>query len=193
MMGEKTDHVVVWDPSGDFWQGGIVTQEVADSLVPAGVVMLPVERRLLEQCAIGGFFFRSWGAGVPLPAGVPRMVCPMAMYVARLNNSQPDAPTRLSWVARLVQVAPYGVAEKPTGMIRLAPDSGQLGTFSGGVSATDKTAVDLSLLGAPDAHGGWTVRGEAGVNVAIDAVLGLGLYCSGEGARIAWAAVSQSR
>jgi hypothetical protein len=82
---------------------------------------------------------------------------------------------------------------KPKGTIRLAPDTGQTGMFGGGVSANDKTAVDLGLLQAPDEHGGWTVRGEAGVNVAIDAMLGLGLYCSGEGARIAWAAVSQSR
>lgn len=186
------EHIVVWDPEGEYWQGGIVDSATALPLRARGVALLPVDRRLLVAGAISGFFFRAWGAGWPVEGSVPRMCCPMTLRVAPFDGQRDGTPDRIHWVARLV---PDGVPAddwKPIGIIRLAPDSGQQGAFANGLTATDRIAVDLAKLGKADQHGGWTVGGDAMFGSRFDQTIGLGLYCSCPGVRIAWAAVSQA-
>jgi hypothetical protein len=185
------DRIVVWDPEGEYWQGGIVDAETASPLAARGVCLLPVQRELLKAGALSGFFFRSWGAGWPIEGSVPRMCCPMALRAAPFDSAKPEAPMRIYWAARLVPNEPDG--DRRIGTIRIASDSGQQGAFGCGLSATERTAFDLAKLPArPDEWGGWTVGGDAYFGVASDITIGLGLYCSGPGLRVAWAAVSQS-
>jgi hypothetical protein len=189
MSNEK---IIVWDPSGEYWQGGIVDVESAMALEARGVAMLPVQRDLLQGGALSGFYFRAWGAGWPLAGSTPRMCCPMALRASPFDSAKPDAPAVIYWMARLV---PDGVQDadwRPLGTVRLASDSGQLGAFGVGLAVTPRTAFDLSGLGKPDREGGWTISGDARFGVQTDMTLGLGLYCSGPGLRVAWAAVSQS-
>lgn len=193
----ERDQIVVWDPKGEWWQGGVVDPARARALAAEGVVMLPVRRQLLESNgALGGFFFRAWGSGWPLQPGPYRMVCPLALRVRAVETAQVDPPTTLSWVARLVPGDDVELHEDGRyvgqGIVRLAFDSAQPGAFGGGVSPTDKSAVDVAQLGKPDANGGWTIRGEALLTPVSDMTVGLGLYCSAPGLRVAWAAVSQS-
>jgi hypothetical protein len=186
------ERIIVWDPEGEYWQGGIVDVATAMPLAARGVAMLPIDRRLLKLGALGGFFFRAWGAGWPVEGSVPRMCCPMALRVAPFDGGVSGVPNRIYWVARLV---PDGVPEekwKPLGTIRLAPDSGQQGAFGNGLTTTPRTLVDLSTIGKADEHGGWTVGGDAVFGSQLDQTIGLGLYCSCPGVRIAWAAVSQA-
>jgi len=184
------DRIVVWDPEGEYWQGGIVDAETAVPLAARGVCLLPVQRELLKAGAISGFFFRSWGAGWPLEGSVPRMCCPMTLRATPFDSAKPDAPMRIYWAARLVPNDPH---PHHVGTIRIASDTGQQGAFGCGLSVTDRTAVDLAKLpGHPDEWGGWTIGGDAMFGVASDITIGLGLYCSGPGLRVAWAAVSQS-
>jgi hypothetical protein len=193
-MGEAK-HVVIWDPSGEYWEGGIVDAEVATPLRGRGVATLPVESNLVGRSAVGGWFKKAWGSGWPLGTSSPRLTCPMVLYVARDANPSVATARRLYFAARLVPDAEtleaVGQGKQLSGMLRFSPDSGQPGTFSGGVG--DATAVDPKQLPPPDERGGWTVYGQARVSSPVDGMLGLGIYASAPGLLVAWAAVSQSR
>jgi len=197
---QATKHIVVWDPEGDYWQGGIVDDDLAHTLRARGVALLPVEPNLMTRSsAAAGFFHRAWGAGWPLGGAVPQMCCPMLLQLSStvVESATAQAPNRISWVARLVPdpgaVDSDGRLVQQAGQIRLAADSGQPGAFGGGLSPTERAAVSVRELGQIDQHGGWTVGGDALVSVALDAFIGLGLYGWAPGLRVAWAAVSQSR
>jgi hypothetical protein len=189
----SNDKIIVWDPAGEYWQGGIVDEPTARALSGRGVVMLPVVRELLKGSAISGFFFRAWGAGWPIDGSVPRMCCPMILRVAPFDPSKATAANRIYWAARVVADGQVPPDWRPLGTVRIASDTGQQGAFGTGLTSTDRTVVDLAKLSSrPDEDGGWTIGGDALFASQVDMTFGLGLYCSGRGLRIAWAAVSQA-
>jgi hypothetical protein len=186
-------HVVVEDPSGEYWEGGLVESEVAAVLRSRGVCTLPIEPTLVRRSAVGGYFRRSWGAGWSVGTQTVQMHCPLVLFVARGDDNR-----SLHWAARLVPESAdvagvTGRGGKLTGILRLTGDSGQPGTRSGGFVPSERSAFDCSTLGRPDERGGWTVYGDAQMLAPDDQMFGCGLYGSAPGLRVAWAAVSQSR
>ena len=187
-------HIVVHDPEGLYWEGALVG---AEHDVPAlrgrGVVTLPIDADLVTRSAVAGYFRRAWGAGWPIGSAVPRMNCPLVLYVMA-----GDGRERINWVARIVPESAEMAREmregrRFVGTIRLTADSGQPGAFGGGFSATADTTADLARLPPMDANGGWTVYGGGRIHAPGNNLIGFGLYGSVLGARVAWAAISQSR
>lgn len=197
-MNDTTMHVVVWDPSGEYWEGALVPPETGRVLQARAVATLPVEPRLLRRSAVGGYFRRSWGSGWPIGTAVPKMACPMMLHVV-----PGDGPlTALNWCARLVpdsEESAYEIAERIekgghlTGALRLCADTGQQLVSSGGFGSTPTTAIAVDKLGKPDANGGWTVGGKATIQTMTGGHFGCALFGMMPGIAVAWAAVSQSR
>ncbi len=180
-----TQKIVVWDPAGEFWDGALVDEQRGKQLEVRGAVLLPVVMRLLGIGGIGGFQKRSWGSGWPLASPAPATYCPMTIYGARELRA-------LYWAARLVPASPEGPHEY-AGQLRLSADGSQPHSMPTGYSPTvGAVASNLSQLGEPDEHGGWTLRGNGAMSPTSDGYYGFTLYGYGPGLRVAWAAVSQA-
>ena len=52
-------HVVVWDPSGEYWEGGLVDDATAAVLRARDVATLPIDPGLVRGGAVRGYFRRS--------------------------------------------------------------------------------------------------------------------------------------
>jgi hypothetical protein len=188
------NHIVIVDPLNEYWEGAIIETELAMALRGRGVVTLPIAAELVTRSAVGGYFKRGWGAGWPLSSPVPRMVCPMVLYVVR-----DDGFRNLNWVARLVPESEDMLRAlrngdtKLSGTIRLAGDSGQPGASSGGFGGRPDTCVEMNKLQAMDAEGGWTLYGGGTINPLRDGMFACALYGNVIGTRIAWSAVTQSK
>ncbi len=192
-------HVVVHDPEDQFWEGAVVPAMQVPSLRARQATTLPIDPLLVGQrmrSAVSGYFRRGWGSGWSIDVPVPRMTCPMALYVERQDRSTP-----IWWAAR-IKLDP-AVAEavragaRPQGSLRLAADAQQAGAFSGGFAGTPDNVVDGPRIpekfGMPDREDGWVLHGRGLVTPPLDGVLALGLWGHLQGARVLWAAVTQSR
>lgn len=191
----QTSHVVLEDPRGEFWEGALVSLEIALVLRSRGVATLPIASALLARSSVGGYFKRAWGSGWPLSSVLPQMHCPMILWAAVGTQNEPLR--RINFAARLVPdpevLAAVRRGAKLAGAIRIAAESGQPGAFSGGLSPDVDTAVDANdLTGKLDEFDGWTVYGGANLNVPSDGFFAAAIYGSIPGLRVAWAAVSQS-
>ncbi len=189
----STHHVVVHDPRNEYWEGGLVDAETASVLRARRVVTLPIEPELVRRSAIGGYFRRSWGSGWPVGTKIPKMHCPMVLFVAK-----GDGLHNLHWAARLVPESAevtrlIGEGGHLTGSLQLTGDSGQPGTSSGGFLPGPGARVDVSQIGQLDADEGWTVYGTGIMEAPVDEIFACALYGAATGLRVAWAAVSQSR
>jgi hypothetical protein len=188
-------HIVVDDPSANFWEGAIVEASRAHELRARRVVTLPIEPGLMSRSAVGGYFRRSWGSGWPISGPVPKMVCPLILYVRREEESF----RRIHWVARLVTETRDALEHVRSGntvlgQLRLASDSGQFGSMTVGLGAPEQwKPIQGSDLGRPDSENGWTVYGDAIITAPTDGMAGFALYGSLQGLAVAWAAISQSR
>jgi hypothetical protein len=186
-------HIVVDDPEGEFWEGGLVSAEADVPVLRArGVTTLPIAPELIGLSAVGGYFRRAWGSGWPLDSAIPQMVCPMMLYVLQGGDPQKvdaGAIRRINCAVRLVRSADI----EPRGSLRLTTSSGQPGVFAGGFSATNDTHLDVSKLGKPDERGGWTAYMGGTISAPANTLIGFALYGAAPGLRVAWAAISQSR
>lgn len=177
--------IVVWDPEGEFWEGALVDEARARQLEGRGTVMLPFVSRMFSMGGVGGFHKRAWGSGWALPTGIPALFCPLTLRGAKELRA-------LHWAARLVPATPAG-PHAYDGHLRLAADGTQPGVAHAGyVPDAEAVTVDFRQLGAPDAHGGWVVRGRGLVSPSGDGYYGFGFYGSGAGLKVAWAAISQA-
>lgn len=195
-LAQPSHHVVIWDPNGEYWEGGLVESSISDALRSRGVATLPTEAGLVSRSAIGGWAKRAWGSGYPISTSTPRMACPVILHVAKVDQTGGVSFRRLSAVARLVPDTVEDAAHvrdggKLSGHLRLAGDTSQVGTYAAGLF--EPRVIDARELGPLDVNGGWTVYSESGINVGVDGYVAVGLYGAIPGARVAWAAVSQSR
>jgi hypothetical protein len=189
----STHHVVVLDPRNEYWEGALVDVETAGALRARRVVTLPIEPELVRRSAIGGYFRRSWGSGWPIGTKVPKMHCPMVLFVAK-----GDGLRNLHWAARLVPESPeiarlVGEGGHLTGTLQLTGDSGQPAASSGGFLPGPGASVNAALIGPLDEDGGWTVYGTGLIEAPVDEIFSCALYGAVAGMRVAWAAISQSR
>lgn len=178
--------VVVYDPKNEYWEGGLIEQELANKLAARGVITLPLSVDSLRLSGVAGWMKRAWGSGYPIDTGIPQVHCPMTLFCT------PDHQV-ISWVARL-QVEPSLVGrlregDHLLGQIRLTQDTGQHTPFHVGLTQ-NSNPVDATKLPAPDDDGGWFVNGTARLMAPQDGHYGFGLYGAMTGVRVAWAAVS---
>ncbi len=175
--------IVIEDPADEFWEGAVVVPSQANVVESRGGVVLPCDPRLFRLSGIGGFHRRAWGSGVPLGTSIPKMHCPMTIYVAAELHS-------LHWAARLVPDFDRRVEPPYTGQLRIAADTGQPYAISGGVGSIDDGRQHLARLGEPDERGGWTIRGRGSLQASNDGFVGIALYGMAMGLRVVWSAVS---
>lgn len=188
-----TTHVVIHDPTGEFWEGGLVEPEIAHVLRSRRVVTLPIEPTLLAKSAIGGYAKRSWGSGWELSASLPKMHCAMLLYAAPAVT---PGLGRLNVAVRLVpdgtHLAAIREGSRLGGFLQIAAESGQPNAHSGGFAPDLDTRIDIANLGELDAEGGWTAYAGGKLNVPADGFFSCALYGAVAGARVAWCAISQS-
>lgn len=185
-------HVVVWDPSDEYWEGAVIDAQRVNEFRARGMQTLPCVPELFRLAGVGGYTKRAWGAGWPLDTMVPGNVCPLTIY-------HPGGEFRIiHWTARLMPT-PAALARMKAGLsaaqgvLRITADVGR----GGGPRATvaddpshGGNAVQLDQIGKPDRDGGWTVYGRAQIYVHGESYTGLTLYGFGPGMRVAWAAAT---
>ncbi len=180
------DHVVVWDPTGEYWDGGVVSELKARELASRGVVTLPCVPETFTLAGFAGFAKRSWGSGWTLaePGGSIGSQAPIAIFA-------PGEPhRRIHWAARL-----YGERSenKRTGILRLAAMEAYWNQHRAVISeigGAARNAIEVASLEKPDEYGGWTVRGTARLDVPSPGVYGACVYGYAPGMRLAWLAVT---
>jgi hypothetical protein len=182
MKIQPSEHaVVVDDPTGQYWEGAVVSLAQSAVVAGHGGTTLPVVADQFARSGCGGYAKRSWGGGLPLDARVPTMVAPLCLYV--------DPALRgLVWRARVVPDASRPV-ERPDGTVRFVADSGQRGCAKAAYSELLALAV-VREWPAQDSRGGWTVGGEGRVTAAQEGVCGFALYACAPGLRVLWVAAS---
>lgn len=178
--------IVVDDPSGNWWEGSLVEDEARMRVLEGeGISLLPVMPMLMRQSGVGGFFKRAWGSGIDLSNQNPQVIAPMILYVDPLV-------TTINWLVRLMPDPKIQGIRKFNGILRLMHDPGQPHAPIGGLSGA-RTKVELTELPAPDARGGWTIRGEYDIRPHAAGHIGLAIFGTAPGLRVIWSAVSASR
>lgn len=186
-MKSKYGHsVVIWDPAGEYWDGAIVDGARANQLRARGVSLLPLSPELVKLSGVGGYQKRSWGSGWPLGYVAPRMCCPLTLRL--------EASTReVHWMARLTaeeqDLARVREGRRFEGVLRFAPDPGQVGCLASG-PILKMEPVNVQALGPPDEYGGWTVGSGGPATFGQAGHYGFGLYGMAPGLRVVWAAAS---
>ena len=195
----EKQHIVVYDPSDEYWEGALVSAVEAPRLRLQRIVTLPFDARLMAMNAHAGYHRRAWGSGWPIDGVVPRMHCPLGLYaVVSLANEVARFST-ITWAARLVPSAKTLLdavrgGTKLSGSIRLAPDGSQRGSFPAPIAAQGQAdlLVTADKLGMPDVDDGWTVYGRGRMDPPGDCFVAFGLFGQIPGLRVAWAAVTST-
>jgi hypothetical protein len=170
-------HVVVWDPEGEYWEGGMVEEGRAETLRQRGAVLLPTDPELRNLNAVGGYFRRGYGAGLRLNGS------PSARALLVIGVLAGRSP--VSWCARVVPASEEEFT--PTGSLALMP------LAQHGVGAQSYKHEAATGHVTKDVLGGWLVGGRGVLHAGAQGLFGLSLYGAMEGARLAWAAVSATR
>jgi len=178
-----TQHVVIEDPEGRYYEGSIVDPARARQLSARGACVLPFAGPLMKLSGAGGWVKRAWGAGWPLDTPHPAMTSQVLLYV------EPTCRV-VHWAARVVPHEEWREGDPmPQGSLRLAADSSQRVPNATRVVPLDNP-VDVSKLGKPDARGGWTVRGKASVACGLAGHYGFAVWGNAPSMRVLWAALS---
>lgn len=173
--------IVVWDPTGEYPEGEVVTVERAAQIEqhPRCGAVLPVAPHLFDAGGMAGYARRGWGKGLALPDTLPAMVSRMAMYCT-------TEARHLHWRARLVPLATRAVPHD--GFVRFVADAGRMGS---GVTYSSPEPNKRTLeLGRLDAAGGWTIGGAGHIALQQDGYGGFAIYGTARGVGIAWVAAS---
>jgi hypothetical protein len=181
-----TQMIIVWDPIGSRLEGEVVSDVQALQLAARGVVLLPATPRLFQLSGVGGFTKRSWGDGQMLDMAIPKLNCPLTIYLAKELRT-------LHWAVRLVPAsaaARAGLGAR-SGQLRLTADGNQPGVVNASYQP-EGSPVDLRALPDADMHGGWTITGKGIVSPSGDGYAGFALYGAGAGVRVLWAALTQA-
>lgn len=176
-------HIVIDDPNGENYEGSLVDDLTAKILMGKDVVVLPIAEHLLLRTGIGGFFKRAWGSGIPMSSHAPSSIAPMTIFV----DTEIDT---INWAIRIVPDVDMPNVKEFNGLLRLMIDSSQP---NGGSISHVREHFALNDLGAPDARGGWTLRGSYVVKAYGAGFMGLSVYGTAPGLRVLWSAITASR
>jgi hypothetical protein len=189
-------HIVVWDPTGEFGQGSLLDAEAARRVrIGNKAAVMPVDANLFAYSGAGGFAFRQWGAGIPLAFNLPRNVGPLVLF------STPEQGY-IHWLARLVpesQDVEAWLNDDPErhleGELRLVSDSSQAIPANAPLSPSDDAVMGRQLTRQNLENGGWVLGGRA---MLLGTAHGNGghypfsLYGRMQGARLEWLALTKS-
>lgn len=177
--------IVVWDPTGSQPVGKHIdgAQQAAVLEKEHGAVLLPIDSDLGTNNAVGGYFRKDWGQGWPFLAMKAERGCPMLMYTL------PDRPF-IHWAMRVI---PANGSKDVRGILRLTTNPAQLGGQKTAGLTQLIDPVDLSTLGEPDKHGGWTIIGKCRLASNDQGFVGFNVYGTAQDALVVWSAVSQSK
>lgn len=187
-MQDTPQHVIAWDPEGEYWDGALVDSALAHRLSSAarGVVTLPCLPEMFRHSGVGGYAKRSWGAGIPLDSMAPTLTAPITLFC------QPDV-RGMTWAARLVpDVRSDGraVQGRREGMVRFSADSGQRTPSKAAYVEIDDKPIFLRDFGEVDAWGGWSIGGRGHVSISGEGHYGFALYATAPGYRVVWVAAA---
>jgi hypothetical protein len=177
-LAQDRQHIVVHDPSGEFWDGGVVDAQRAEILGQRGGVVLPCDPVLFRKSGVGGFMKRAWGAGWPLEAAASESFCPITLWAEVTHR-------RVHWAARLIPSP-----GPTTGFLRLIGLPSHASGWSAPVQAEGGGLVSANTLGDPDEDGGWTVGGRGVVQLRGPGFYDFALYGMMPGVRCVWLAAS---
>lgn len=172
-------NAVLHDPLGNYWEGALVSPEMARELEGRGVATIPMLPELAGRNGAAGWVKRAWGAGWPL-SNVPRRISPLVLFVV------PGLGT-LNWRARVT--GPCAVSADA--FVRFTSDAQQALVSTSGF-VTSPEAVQIAKLGPPDEDGGWTIGGVGKIVAPGEQYLGVSAYGMGPGLLLEWLAVSQT-
>lgn len=172
--------MVLFDPQGTYWEGALVSGDVARVIRSNRGATIPIDTDLLNLNAVAGYYSRSFGGGIKPSTAVPARICPMLLYTV-------PPGTVLNWRLRLQAVE----GEQPTGSLRIVTDSSQRNAYAGGLNAGEGSGVAFGQLGDPDQFGGWEVGNQMRIS-PVEGYLSLMVYGAGTGVRISRATVSQT-
>lgn len=174
--------IVVWDPSGKYIEGDILEGNSAQTVAARQAATLPVDKNLVERCAVAGYVRVGYGHGWQYDPQHSRRGAPVALYVA------PELPV-LNWIARLEPID----EDKPVrARLRFAVDPAQMGCIAGGISVDGSVNLDLESGHAMDHHGGMTIGGRVTYATNYAGLAGFNLYGSLSNARVMWHAITQT-
>lgn len=186
-------HVVVWDPKGEFWEGAIVEEAKSRELEQRGAATLPCVPEIFRLTGFAGYAKRAWGSGWPLDSRTPSHVCPLSIWtpssdLRTLHWKAFVAPTDsgADRIARGQEVAGEGIVRLITGETR---ESVMRPGLSSHHQAKDP---EISKLGAPR-DGGWIIGGFSNFSVPGAGLYALGLYGFAPGLRVVWVAATLTR
>lgn len=178
---QAAERVVVWDPTGKYFEGDILEGRAASDVAARRAATLPVSKDLIERGAICGYMRAGYGHGWQYDQSLSKRGAPTALYIV------PGLPY-VNWIAR---VQALDLKKPVLGHLQLMADAAQLGLMSGGLkNERDTIGFDESMK--PDAEGGWTIEGRAIYTSQFQGAAGFALYGSLSNARVMWCAVSQT-
>lgn len=184
-------HVVVEDPTHEYWDGGLVTDRDAAVIASRGGTCLPVEPEVVRTGGVNGWYKRSYGAGWPLETKFPTLACRMVLGM-RPGNWRVHCAYRLLPGPEVLELVaqPALLAARFPGTLGLVGDTGQPGIHSPRVKP-DRDVLTTSMLGPMDRNKGWTIQAPAAATTERDGAHGFALYGSMPGGfRVAWVALS---
>jgi hypothetical protein len=184
----SNQHVVLSDPTGNFWNGAFVSREKATALEAMGATTIPVVPEMMLRNGAGGYVVRSWGAGWPLSQH-PTAVAKLLMFCD-------PAFSRFHWRARIRLNAGVKIEDvAPDAAVRFAPDGAQHMSMLVGVQAGGEQGALARISDAVTIHpsdDSWIVGGEVAMAVRTIGYAGFALFGHGKGLSVEWAAVSQT-
>lgn len=173
--------IVVWDPTGDYWEGALVAPQRAEVIRSQGGCVLPAAPELFRLSGVGGFTKRSWGSGWPLNFLHPQLACPLTVLLT-------EGYRGVHWAIRLVDDGSREPGQIQ-GTLRLSSDTSQSYALKASLTPIGSPILGANL-GKPDEYGGWTLTGRATVHPPQMGHHGFALYGTMPGCRVAWAALS---
>ena len=174
-------HVVVDDPTGQYYEGSLVEPVRAEQLRTKGTALLPVDPNLFLSSGVGGYFRRGWGSGWPFVGAHPMMHAPLLLLCDERH-------TWLHWCARLVR---SDAGPIQPGQLRIAADPGQHTAGRIAKLRIEGLPIDVQKLGPVDpARGGWVVGGTAALTIGAEGHYGFSLWGYAPGMSVVWVAAS---
>lgn len=182
-----THRVVLHDSRGRVRPGAVFDGAAAQQLVAQGVSTLPFDPDIATKNAVAGWMMGQYGTGWSFDPYRPTRGAPLVLYVVRGRSS-------IHYAVRVVP-DPQRDRNPVVGQLRLNVDTMQSGVVTGGLVHAVRPPT-LDKLTERESHapdGGWTMYGRCELTSGYEGYLGLSIYGNARNARVAWAAVSQTR
>src|SRR5216684_2422618 len=147
-------HLVLEDPTQEYWTGALVDDLRDWQLQSRGVITIPVVPDLFRKSGVGGFHQRFYGSGWDLNSSAPKMFSPMTMFCVQ------DLQV-LNWRAKLIMDESFQHKEDTVlqGFILPASDTSQVNNNRLGIGVPN--AIQMRDLPLAELKQGLVIGGKA--------------------------------